>query len=201
MADASVVTDAELIARSVVGDDRHAFTELVRRHQSSVRACLRRLTTGNHALADDLAQETFILAWRNLKAFRQEARFSTWLYRIATNCWLAHSRKRKEELLGDRDPGDRPQQRQHMLAPRGQRRGRRQRRHHARRKSVVRNVVLRSVRAERPIEPVVPRLGVGVGARFVDHRVDPSQADMAALSFCLARWICVFTVPTGQPRT
>jgi len=101
MADASVVTDAELIARSVVGDDRHAFTELVRRHQSSVRACLRRLTTGNHALADDLAQETFILAWRNLKAFRQEARFSTWLYRIATNCWLAHSRKRKEELLGD----------------------------------------------------------------------------------------------------
>jgi RNA polymerase sigma-70 factor (ECF subfamily) len=103
MADASVVTDAELIARSVVGDDRHAFTELVRRHQSSVRACLRRLTTGNHALADDLAQETFILAWRNLKAFRQEARFSTWLYRIATNCWLAHSRKRKEELLGDRE--------------------------------------------------------------------------------------------------
>jgi RNA polymerase sigma factor (sigma-70 family) len=75
----------------------------VRRHQSSVRACLRRLTTGNHALADDLAQETFILAWRNLKAFRQEARFSTWLYRIATNCWLAHSRKRKEELLGDRE--------------------------------------------------------------------------------------------------
>jgi len=103
MADASVVTDAELIARSVVGDDRHAFKELVRRHQSSVRACLRRLTTGNHALADDLAQETFILAWRNLKAFRQEARFSTWLYRIATNCWLAHSRKRKEELLGDRE--------------------------------------------------------------------------------------------------
>jgi len=103
MADASVVTDAELIARSVVGDDRDAFAELVRRHQSSVRACLRRLTTGNHALADDLAQETFILAWRNLKAFRQEARFSTWLYRIATNCWLANSRKRKEELLGDRE--------------------------------------------------------------------------------------------------
>ena len=39
----------------------------------------------------------------NLKSFRQEARFSTWLYRIATNCWLAHGRKRREELLGDRD--------------------------------------------------------------------------------------------------
>jgi len=75
----------------------------VRRHQSAVRACLRKLTAGNHALADDLAQETFVLAWRHLKTFRQEARFSTWLYRIATNCWLADARKRKEELLGDRD--------------------------------------------------------------------------------------------------
>ena len=95
--------DAALIARVVVNDDRHAFAELVRRHQSTVRACLRKLTAGNHALADDLAQETFVLAWRNLKSFRQEARFSTWLYRIATNCWLADARKRKEELLGDAD--------------------------------------------------------------------------------------------------
>src|ERR1700682_983837 len=96
------VSDAQLIARAPVGDDRHAFTELVRRHQSTVRACLRKLTAGNHALADDLAQETFVLAWRNLKSFRQEARFSTWLYRIATNCWLGEARKRKEVLLGDR---------------------------------------------------------------------------------------------------
>ncbi len=95
-------TDAPLIARALLTDDRHAFAELVKRHQSSVRACLRKLTAGNHALADDLAQETFILAWRNLASFRQEARFSTWLYRIATNCWLAHNRKRREELLGDR---------------------------------------------------------------------------------------------------
>lgn len=99
---ASSNPDAPLIARALLTDDRHAFAELVRRHQSSVRACLRKLTAGNHALADDLAQETFILAWRNLASFRQEARFSTWLYRIATNCWLAHNRKRREELLGDR---------------------------------------------------------------------------------------------------
>jgi len=96
------VTDATLIARALIADDRHAFAELVKRHQSAVRATLRRLTAGNHALADDLAQETFVLAWRNLKSFRQEAKFSTWLYRIATNCWLADARKRKEELLGDR---------------------------------------------------------------------------------------------------
>jgi RNA polymerase sigma-70 factor (ECF subfamily) len=97
------ISDAQLIARCIVGDDRHAFAELVKRHQSGVRACLRKLTAGNHALADDLAQDTFVLAWRNLKSFRQEARFSTWLYRIATNCWLGNVRKRQEELLGDHD--------------------------------------------------------------------------------------------------
>ena len=97
------VTDAALIARAVLGDDRHAFSELVRRYQSTLRATLRRLTAGNHALADDLAQETFLLAYRNLKSFRQEAKFSTWLHRIATNAFFAHSRKRKEELLGDAD--------------------------------------------------------------------------------------------------
>jgi len=99
---ADPVADATLIARALVADDRHAFAELVKRHQSAVRATLRKLTAGNHALADDLAQETFVLAWRNLKSFRQEAKFSTWLYRIATNCWLGDARKRKEELLGDR---------------------------------------------------------------------------------------------------
>ena len=111
------LTDAQLIARVVVHDDRNAFSELVRRHQSAVRTTLRRLTAGNHALADDLAQETFMLAYRNLNSFRQEAQFSTWLYRIATNAFLADARKRKEELLGDRDQdlasdddeaGDRP---------------------------------------------------------------------------------------------
>ena len=101
----SPLADAELIARVVVRDDRHAFSELVRRHQSAVRTTLRRLTGGNHALADDLAQETFMLAYRNLGSFRQEAKFSTWLYRIATNAYLAEARKRKEELLGDRDSG------------------------------------------------------------------------------------------------
>jgi len=95
------VSDAQLIARVLVQDDRHAFGELVRRHQSTVRACLRKLTAGNAALADDLAQETFLLAYRNLKSFRQEARFSTWLYRIAYNCFLADARKIKEVALPD----------------------------------------------------------------------------------------------------
>src|SRR5262244_1719780 len=96
---AAAVSDAQLIARVLVQDDRHAFGELVRRHQSTVRACLRKLTSGNAALADDLAQETFLLAYRNLKSFRQEAKFSTWLYRIAYNVFLADARKMKEVSL------------------------------------------------------------------------------------------------------
>ena len=95
----STISDAQLIARVVVTDDRHAFGELVRRHQSAVRATLRKLTSGNAALADDLAQETFLLAYRNLKSFRQEAKFSTWLYRIAYNVFLGDARKTKESQL------------------------------------------------------------------------------------------------------
>jgi RNA polymerase sigma factor (sigma-70 family) len=97
----AAVSDAQLIARVLVHDDRHAFGELVRRHQSTVRACLRKLTAGNHALADDLAQETFLLAYRNLRSFRQQAKFSTWLYRIAYNAFLAERRKMKELPLPD----------------------------------------------------------------------------------------------------
>jgi RNA polymerase sigma factor (sigma-70 family) len=97
----AAVSDGELIARVLVQDDRHAFGELVRRHQSAVRACLRKLTAGNHALSDDLAQETFLLAYRNLRSFRQQAKFSTWLYRIAYNAFLAERRKIKEAALPD----------------------------------------------------------------------------------------------------
>ena len=59
------------------------------------------MVRGDAALADDLAQETFLLAYRNLRSFRQDAKFSTWLYRIATNAFFAHNRKRTEELMGD----------------------------------------------------------------------------------------------------
>lgn len=95
--------DAELVVAAVARDDREAFSRLVRRHQSMVRSVLRRLARGDHGLADDLAQETFLLAWRNLASFRFDARFGTWLYRIAFNAWLSHSRKRREALLADEE--------------------------------------------------------------------------------------------------
>ncbi|MFN2542145.1 MAG: RNA polymerase sigma factor [Chthoniobacterales bacterium] len=105
------LTDADLVARVIVDEDQHAFGELVRRHQSSVRGLLRQLARTDTALADDLAQETFIRAYKNVRSFRGEARFSTWLYRIAYNCFREHARRRKElvginedQRLAEHDP-------------------------------------------------------------------------------------------------
>lgn len=86
--------DRALVARVLLSDDRAAFEQLLRRHQGMVRAQLRRLLRGDAATADDLAQETFLLAWRKLDQFRGEARFSTWLYRIAYSCFLQTYRKK-----------------------------------------------------------------------------------------------------------
>jgi RNA polymerase sigma-70 factor (ECF subfamily) len=90
------LTDADLVARVLVDDDQHAFSELVRRNQSAVRGLLRQLTRTDMALADDLAQDTFVRAYKHIRSFRGEARFSTWLYRIAYNVFREEARRRKE---------------------------------------------------------------------------------------------------------
>ena len=94
--------DQSLVARALLGHDRRAFEQLVRRHQGMVRAQLRRLLHGDEAAADDLAQEAFLLAWRKLDQFRGDAKFSTWLYRIAYSCFLQANRK-KPWVAGDAD--------------------------------------------------------------------------------------------------
>jgi RNA polymerase sigma-70 factor (ECF subfamily) len=92
-------SDNELIARVVARADQFAFSELVKRHQSTLRASLRKMTNGHTELADDIAQETFILAWKNIGKFRYEAKFSTWLYRIAFNAWQSDVRRKSEVLM------------------------------------------------------------------------------------------------------
>jgi len=86
------VTDAELIARVLTDDDPRAFEELVERYQSAVRALLLRLTRSNQPLSDELAQDTFLQAYRSLRQFKGDARFSTWLHSIAYRAFLAHVR-------------------------------------------------------------------------------------------------------------
>src|SRR5205814_10605057 len=89
------------IARVLSDEDRHAFDELMRRYQSPVRAFLARMMRGDTHLADDLAQETFLKAWRKLHTYRGSARFSTWLFGIAYNEFRTVARQRKELALED----------------------------------------------------------------------------------------------------
>lgn len=99
--DAQARIDAALVVRAVEEGDARIFEILVRRHQGLVRAQLRRLLGDDPALADDLAQETFVVAWRKLAQFRGESRFSTWLYRIAYSCfqqyWRSQGDRRRQE--------------------------------------------------------------------------------------------------------
>lgn len=92
-----MISDAELIARVLSQDDRAAFGELVVRHQSAVRHFLRHLTRGDTALADDLAQETFVQAYRALGRFRTAGALSTWLLGIAHNHWRNARRRQREQ--------------------------------------------------------------------------------------------------------
>ena len=89
-------SDADLIARVLSREDQNAFSELVRRYQSPVRAFLTRMAHGDSHLADDLAQEAFLKAWQKLRTFRGDARFSTWLFGIAFNEFRSACRHRKE---------------------------------------------------------------------------------------------------------
>jgi len=83
------LTDADLVARIIVDDDQHAFGELVRRHQSSVRGLLRQLTRNDFALADDLSQEAFVRAYQSIATFRGDGPFGAWVRRIAIRIAVA----------------------------------------------------------------------------------------------------------------
>ena len=95
------MSDAELIARVLVSEDTAAFGELVQRHQSAVRRFLRHLTCADAARADDLAQETFVSAWKNLRRYDGRALFSTWLLGIAHNHWRNARRKMRADETPD----------------------------------------------------------------------------------------------------
>ena len=91
-----IVTPAEpgdelLAAKAAAGDD-HAFEQLVSRYEARIYRLACRLTSETDA--PDVLQETFLQVYRNLRTFRGDSRFSTWLYRIATNAALMNRRAR-----------------------------------------------------------------------------------------------------------
>ena len=74
-------------------NDAAAFEQLVNMYQNRVYALSYQLA-GNHADAQDLAQEVFLRAYLGIKSFRNESDFGTWLHRIAVNLWLNMKRRR-----------------------------------------------------------------------------------------------------------
>src|SRR5260221_14300678 len=87
-------TDEELVARSIRGDE-NSFNQLVLRWERPIYALAYR-TIGREEDARDVCQETFLRAFRALPAFRGQAKFSSWLYRIALNLcrdWMRRERR------------------------------------------------------------------------------------------------------------
>ena len=97
------LTDAAIVARARAGD-ADAYRVLVERHSRALFRLAFRMT-GNESDAEDVVQESFLRAYRQLGKFDERASFGTWLYRIATNCSLdlVRSRKRRSEQMAPAD--------------------------------------------------------------------------------------------------
>jgi RNA polymerase sigma-70 factor, ECF subfamily len=96
--------DSALIERVRTGD-RDAFGALVKRYQRRVYATAFHMT-GQHSDADDVAQETFVRAFRGLRTFDGRCDFYTWLHRITVNVALNHLRARRRGPTLLTTPGD-----------------------------------------------------------------------------------------------
>jgi RNA polymerase sigma-70 factor (ECF subfamily) len=86
--------------------NRDAFAEIVNRRQDWIRNLMRRCCR-DPALADDLAQQVFLQAWRSLRQLDDASRFGPWVKRIAINAWLQH--KRRNDPLRDAAASDEAQ--------------------------------------------------------------------------------------------
>lgn len=94
-ADLDPGSDAAIMLRVAEGDEA-GFNYLAEKYHRPMISFLYRMV-GNHAVAEELAQEVFLRVYRARSSYRAEARFSTWLYRIATNLAVNHARDTKHE--------------------------------------------------------------------------------------------------------
>lgn len=96
--------DDQALVEAVRAGEASAFDDIVERHRRAVyHVCYR--FANNHEDASDLAQETFVKAWKGLRTFKGESALSTWLYRIAVNASLNRVSARRlptEPLDSDR---------------------------------------------------------------------------------------------------
>ena len=96
------ISKSELVRKSQLGE-KDAFEQLVIRHQELVFSLAYKLT-GNREMANDVAQEAFIRAWKAIEKFRGDSTFSTWIYRITVNtAWTLRKKARKHNTLNIED--------------------------------------------------------------------------------------------------
>ena len=92
------ISNSELVRKSQLGD-KAAFEQLVIRHQDLVFSLAYKLT-GNREMANDVAQEAFIRAWKAIEKFRGDSTFSTRIYRITVNtAWTLRKKAKKHNTL------------------------------------------------------------------------------------------------------
>ena len=97
LASAVEYDDIELVKSAAAGDAA-AFEVLMRRHKGSVFRIAYRML-GNREDAEDVQQETFVRAYRHLRAFRGDAAFASWLHAIASRLCLSHRRSKTPALI------------------------------------------------------------------------------------------------------
>src|ERR1051325_3447157 len=98
----AATTDAELVAQSLAGD-RDAFGRIVARYQSMI-CSLAYSATGDLSQSEDLAQETFLAAWKQLRDLREPQKLRAWLCGIARNLTLKTLRREGREPAHDAAP-------------------------------------------------------------------------------------------------
>jgi len=101
-------TNEDLMGRVRLGN-KHAFEGLVQRHQRSVLNFIFRFM-GNRTDAEDLTQEVFLRVWKAAGAYRPYAKFTTWLYRIATNLCINKQRAIRINRLFAQSHSQKPRQ-------------------------------------------------------------------------------------------
>lgn len=95
--------DSEALAARAQAGCRESFGRLVERHQKGLYNFLAQRVRSHHE-AEELAQESFVRAWRRLSTYRDQWRFSTWLYAVARSVAADRARERREPTRGEDAP-------------------------------------------------------------------------------------------------
>ena len=98
-------SDLELVAQTANSGNKEAFAQLVERHQSRIRQFLRRITAGDWHAADDIAQDTFLIAYQKIHQFKGKGTFAAWLrsiaWRLFINLQRQKTRRGESALVGE----------------------------------------------------------------------------------------------------